>query len=245
MPGNILGNKVTAIFHARTAKAFRIAVEHLMIGPLARHTDAIARMDLRREIADCHDEIIAVIGLAHKGYDTVLIIVAVNPLKAIPVKVHLPKGLVLTIEFVERPGVRQHLRMHRILLDQVPVQTVIKIPFNELPEFAAHKQQLFPRMCHPVAKEAPQAGKLLPVVTRHLTDERALTMHDLIMRQRQYKILGERIHKGEGQLILVPLAIDGIKAHVIEHIVHPAHIPFIIETHTARIHRLGDERPGG
>jgi hypothetical protein len=34
----------------------------------------------------------------------------------------------------------------RRIVEQVPVETVIVIPFTPLTEFTAHEQQLFPRM---------------------------------------------------------------------------------------------------
>ena len=42
---------------------------------------------------------------------------------------------------------------------------------------------------------------------------------------------------------MIPLAIDRIKAHILEHVVHPAHVPLVIEAHTTHIYRLGNQRP--
>ena len=41
------------------------------------------------------------------------------------------------------------------------------------------------------------------------------------------------------------LAEPGIKLEVIEHVVHPAHVPFQVETETAYVGGLGHHRPGG
>ena len=100
-------------------------------------------------------------------------------------------------------------------------------------------------MSHPVAEERTQASKFLPVITRHLINQRTLAMNYLIMRQWQYEVLVECIHQGEGQLILMPLTINWVKAYITENVVHPAHVPLIVEAHTAHVYRTGNHWPGG
>ena len=202
-------------------------------------------IDLRRKVADNHNEIRRVLRLAQEGDDTVLRIVAVDPLEAVPLEIHLPERLVLAVHTVELPRILQELRMHRILLHEMPVQAVIEVPLDELPELAAHEQELLARMRDPIAEERPEIRELLPVVPRHLADERALAMHRLIMRERQHEILRERIHERERDLVLVPFPIDRVKAHIVEHIIHPAHVPLVVEAHAAHEYRLRDQRPGG
>ena len=51
-------------------------------------------------------------------------------------------------------------------------------------------------------------------------------MHDLIMRQGQDEIFVEGLEEAKRQRIMVELTMDGIVVHVLQHIVHPAHIPF-------------------
>ena len=198
----------------------------------------------RSKVADS-DNKLAIIGPADKGQHAVICVVAVNPLKAAPVKVNLPELLVLHIELVEVLGEFQHLGVHLVLLRQMPVKAGIPLPLNELTELAALEQELLARMSHPVAKEGTEAGKLLPVVTRHLVDQRALAMHYLVMGQRQHEILAEGVHHGEGNLVMMPLPVDRIKAEIAEGVIHPAHIPLVVKAHAAHVDRLGDVRPGG
>ena len=60
--------------------------------------------------------------------------------------------------------------MHIKFPEQFPVQFIIEIPFAELGEFAAHKEQLLARMGHPIAKETTESGKFLPIIARPLAD---------------------------------------------------------------------------
>ena len=60
----------------------------------------VAFMNFRREIADDDNEIIAVLCLADKGDNAVVIVVGVNPLEAVPVEIHLPKSAGIHIEFI-------------------------------------------------------------------------------------------------------------------------------------------------
>ena len=89
-----------------------------------------------------------------------------------------------------------HVVVHGLvhgILEEVPVQAVIVLPFDELAKFTAHEQELLARMGHPVAVEGAQAGEFLPVVARHLVQKRMFAVDDFIMRQRQDKILGKSI----------------------------------------------------
>ena len=135
--------------------------------------------------------------------------------------------------------------MHRVLLDEMPVKTVVEVPLDELPVLTAHEEQLLAGMCHPVAEEAAQPREFLPVVARHFADERALSVHDLIVRERQDEVLGECVHEREGEFVLIPLAVDRVEAHIVEHVVHPTHVPLVVEPHAAHVDGLGDQRPRG
>ena len=65
------------------------------------------------------------------------------------------------------------------------------------------------------------------------------------MGEGQNEILGEGVNHGECQLIVVVLPEYWIYLHVPEDIVHPAHVPLIIETESAQIGRTGYHRPAG
>src|SRR5947209_6707760 len=79
------------------------------------------------------------------------------------------------------------------LLEKMPVETLIMIPFPPLAELAAHEQQLLARMSvHPGIKH-PQIGELLPVITRHLANHRTLSMHYFIMAKHEDEVFVERI----------------------------------------------------
>ncbi len=96
-----------------------------------------------------------------------------------------------------------------------------------------------------VAEQRPQAGELPPLVAGHLAQQRALAVHDLVVRERQHVVLGERVHHRERQLVVVVLPVDRVMLHVAERVVHPAHVPLEAEPEAAQVHRPGDARPGG
>ena len=100
-------------------------------------------------------------------------------------------------------------------------------------------------MRHPIAEEATQARKLLRVFAGHFFNQRPLAVNNFVVAERQDKILREGIHEREGNFVVIPLAINRVEAHVVEHVVHPTHVPLVIETHAAHVDGLGDERPRG
>ena len=60
-------------------------------------------------------------------------------------------------------------------------------------------------------------------------------MHHLVVREGQYVIFREGVEHGEGHLVVVVLAVDGVHPHVIQHVVHPAHVPLKAEARAASI----------
>ena len=68
-------------------------------------------------------------------------------------------------------------------------------PFVALGELLAHEQQLLARIAPHEAVIGAQVGELLPVVARHLGEQRAFAVHDLVVGQRQHEILAERVER--------------------------------------------------
>ena len=113
-----------------------------------------------------------------------------------------------------------------VVLEQVPLQTIIVVPFPPLPDFPTHEQHFFAGMPPHMSIECPQVGEPLPIVARHLVQERFFPMDDFIVGKHKNKVFGEGIHEPKGHLVLVILAMDGILLKIFQRIVHPAHIPF-------------------
>src|SRR5437764_3125511 len=129
--------------------------------------------------------------------------------------------------------------------EQLPFEFAIVIPLAALPEFAAHEEQLLSRMpIHPRVKH-PQIRELLPLVARHFVQERAFAVHDLIVAEDENEMLLERIHEREGDVVVVKAPEDRIERHVMEEVVHPAHVPFEPEAESAEMRWARDTGPGG
>ena len=117
----------------------------------------------------------------------------------------------------------------------MPIKTAVMIPFLPLPEFAAHEKQLLPGIrIHP-GVEHPEVSELLPWITRHLVEERALAVNDLVMTEHQDEVFLEGIEQLKGDIALVILPVNGFPAHVDQEIVHPTHVPFEPEPESSEI----------
>ena len=68
------------------------------------------------------------------------------------------------------------------VLQHPPFEAFLVRPLAPLSELPAHEQELLARMRPHVAVECAQVGELLPVVARHLADQRALAVDDLVVR---------------------------------------------------------------
>ncbi len=107
------------------------------------------------------------------------------------------------------------------------------------------KSSFLPGCAHMRPIVGAQRGELLPRVARHPRDQRALAVHDLVVRERQHEVLGERIHEAERDLVVVPLAVHRRAPHVGERVVHPPHVPLEAEPEAAGVGRARHARPGG
>ncbi len=70
-------------------------------------------------------------------------------------------------------------------------------------------------------------------------------MHHLVMGERQDEILAEGIEQAEGHVVVVMSAVDRIARHILQRVVHEAHVPFEAEAQPAVMDRAGDAGPGG
>jgi hypothetical protein len=90
-----------------------------------------------------------------------------------------------------------------------------------------------------------QVGGLLPPVAGHLVEQRALAVHHLVVRERQDEVLGVGVEHRERDLVVRPPAVDGVALHVLQDVVHPAHVPLVGEPETAEVHRPAHRGPRG
>src|SRR6266487_6516918 len=119
------------------------------------------------------------------------------------------------------------------------------VPFAPLPEFATHKEKLFPGVPeHPRIKH-PQIGELLPDVPRHFGKQRAFPIDNFIVTQHQDEMLLKSVEQREGNISLMEPPENRIELHVSEEVVHPAHVPFKAEPKSAEISWPRNAGPGG
>ena len=103
----------------------------------------------------------------------------------------------------------------RLILFQQPVKLLVIAPLDKLSELAAHKEQFFSRMRVHKQIQKPQLRKLFFIAAPHLIQQRTLSVHHLVMRERQNIIFRKRVHHREGQLIMIALAKQGVALHIV------------------------------
>src|SRR4030042_2418262 len=121
------------------------------------------------------------------------------------------------------------------MLGKGPIQPFVMVPLPPLPNLSAHEKQLLPGLTVHISEKQSEVGKLLPQVARHLAQQRALAVNNLIMRKRHYKVLRESIEHAESQLVVVILPVYGVFGYVHQSVMHPAHVPFGAEAQPSHI----------
>ena len=70
-------------------------------------------------------------------------------------------------------------------------------------------------------------------------------MHHLVMGNGQHEVLGEGIGQAESHFALVMLAMHRVTLHVLQGVVHPAHVPFVMKAQSSGVGGTGDRGKGG
>src|ERR1700722_14529292 len=115
----------------------------------------------------------------------------------------------------------------------MPVEARIMIPLVPLPDVIAHEQQLLARVTKHVTVEQPCVCEFPPCVAGHFAEYGAFAVNYLVVRKWQDKILGERIRQAEQNTVVVISAVDRIFRHVVQRVMHPAHVPLEAESKPA------------
>src|SRR5574341_647361 len=100
------------------------------------------------------------------------------------------------------------------------------VPLPPLPELSPHEEHFLTWMPVHIAQQSPKVCEPLPLIPRHLIEQGTLPMDHLIMGKHENEILAKGINQSEGQVILMVFPEDGVSTEVLEHVVHPAQIPF-------------------
>src|SRR5262249_54212050 len=156
---------------------------------------------------------------------TALSIIALDPGKAPWLTISLVQHGSLAIELVQVHDPLLETSM-RGTLEQMPVEARLVAPLPPLAKLAAHEEEFFARLGIHITQQESEVSELLPIVPGHFAEQRPLAIDDLIMRQGQDEIFVEGVEETKRQRIMVELTMDGIVVHIVQHIVHPAHIPF-------------------
>src|SRR4030042_1988049 len=86
----------------------------------------------------------------------------------------------------------------RRVLQEMPLDGMVMVPFPPLAEFRPHEQHLFARFGIHISQKKTEVGEFSPFITRHLGEERRLSMDDLIVGKRQDEVFMKWEKKAKG-----------------------------------------------
>ena len=99
-------------------------------------------------------------------------------------------------------------------------------------------------MPHHKAVGGPEVRKLLLLgIPRHLSRQGTFSVDHLVMGEYQNEFFTVCVEHTEGQLSVVVMAEVRITLHVIQKIIHPAHVPLEVKAQSAVVLVPGDLRP--
>ena len=222
----------------------RIGVDPLPIGARPRYAQAVPHLNGRREIAYHHHKRLLP-SPPDKADNRALGIVVVNPLKPRRYEIERVQGRRGAIKAIQIAHQTLNAAVQVTLfttVQKMPIQTLVVVPFPDLPKFTAHEQQLFARMPKHETQVSPQIGKFLPGITGHFVQQRTLAMHHFVVRNRQYKIFTEGVGQAKCQFAVMVLSVHRVARHIGQGVVHPAHVPLVMKTQPSCIGRPRNRR---
>ena len=147
----------------------------------------------------------------------------------------------LQIEAVQVFHKSVEILMRRII-QKIPVQFPLLVPFPEMPQLISHEIQLLARMRVHIHIECPRLREL------HAHNPRTFSAGSSPCRGRPHHGTegADTSHHsnrhGECQLMIIPRPVLGSCPEIIQCVVHPPHIPLIVESKSALFHRFCDAR---
>jgi hypothetical protein len=168
--------------------------------------------------------IILVLGFSKEDDDGIGCIAKVDPLESGPVVIEFMQRQFLAVETV-KVSYKPLESNVPLEIAEMPFQTGVMAPLVPLSEFSSHEQHFLAGMPVHEAIEGTEVGKALPLVAGHFVEQRPLSVHHFIVRKYQDEVFIEGIEEPKRNLILVKAAMDRIVAEIIQHVVHPAHVP--------------------
>src|ERR1700678_622664 len=242
MPRNGRRGDYTCVALIAAAVETRVAVENFAIEPGRWNAHAIAGAHDRRKVTHANQLAAAGGRNPHEGDHVLVRIVGVDPLESRGLMIGFPQRGLGAVDAIEVADQILYAAMVG-LVEQIPIEAGVMIPFAPLAKFATHEKDFLPRPRPHVAEQRAQVGELLPAIARHLVQQGALAVNDLVVRERQHEIFEPRVDKSEGQIAMMKSPIDRLLAEVVECAVHPSHVPLETKTETADVQGTTDARP--
>ena len=220
--------ELALVADAASAVLEQLGVEYLLIDAVERCADAVVLAGDGLEVAD-DQHLAAVVRDSAERDHAVLIVVESDPAEAVPVVVVLVHRGNVAVERVRSLEEVVELTM-LVVLEQTPFELLVGVPLVTLTDLTAHEHQLLAGVSNHVGYEVTDTCHSPEVITGHLVDERAFAVYDFIVRDGEDKVLGESIYKAEGQAAVMIVTPERIFMDIAEHIIHPAHVPLVVET---------------
>src|SRR6266540_3187884 len=245
LPRRRLGPRAALVSEVAAAILARVTVDQLLVIARPWDPDPVGVAWYWREVAYDEHEVAGVPGASHERHHALLPVGAVDPRESGRVGVELMERALAPVEPVEVAHQPLEPAVVGALAEQMPVEAPVVVPLTPLPDLATHEEELLARVRPHVRVEGAKVGELLPVVAGHLGEERTLTVHDLVVRERQHEVLRPGVQEAEGQLVVAILPVHRIETHIVEDVVHPPQVPLEPEAEPAEVRRTRDHRPRG
>ena len=225
------------------AEQTRIGVEDFFPSSASGGAQTVIVTDNRREVEYAQNHV-AVVVFTYKAYDGVVRVVAPYPFEAGVVMVDFPERRVVLVDVIQFLHHGEKLAV-ALPADQVPVERLLFVPFAELAKFIAHEVELLARMRVLERVGEAEVSELLPIVTRHFAEHGTLAVDHFVVAENLYEVFRISIDHAERELVVMVFAVDRFVLDVAEEIVHPAHVPLVVEAEATLLWRTRDAWEAG
>jgi len=167
----IFGGDTAKVAGVAAAVNAGVAVQDFLPHAGPRQADAIIVTMHGREVHDDGEFAGAVGILAHEGHDAVVLVGAIDPVEAVEFVIGFEERGFGEIETVQVLDKTLKPPVERTLIEEMPVEAGVGVPFGALAEFAAHEEKLFAGKHPLIAEQGAEVGEREPVIAGHAAYE--------------------------------------------------------------------------
>ena len=153
-----LGHQTGVVADIASAVIGSIGIEHFLVPATRGHANSVVVPHYRCKVTSHHHKVRWVGAASQVDEDTVVVVVAIDPLETRMIEILLMQGGFRAIQLVQ-VGDESLNSLMGLPLQEIPLEVILAVPLRPLGYLASHEAQLLTRMGPLVAVQQAEIGE--------------------------------------------------------------------------------------